>query len=158
MAAALAVGQVIYLHQLDGAPLPPSVLPEGALDLLRWFAVAAFGLASVCFSYYRTLDREPQLQPQVRAAGAQLMLSSILTLLGLVTIAVMQVLKPLRGAGTESPPELLPLVLLLAVVFTPIFFALRYAVLGIEAVVAVAITTASADDADFAIEMGQRRR
>ncbi len=32
-------------------------VPDGAVEILKWATVASFGLASVCFSFYRTLDQ-----------------------------------------------------------------------------------------------------
>lgn len=78
---------MLYIF-LQAAGLESGVgIPKGLTDVLKWMTVASFGLASVCFSFYRTFDKEEELQLKVRGAGSRLLLSSVLMLI-VLAIAV----------------------------------------------------------------------
>ena len=61
-------------------------VPDLQISIFQWAAVSSWGLASACFSFYRTLDGDAfdQVRPLIRIAGTRLINTSVLLLLALV--------------------------------------------------------------------------
>lgn len=80
-------------------------VPDAQIEILKWASVAAWGLASVCFSYYRTLDGLPKVQRVVRVAGGHLLIGAMMTVLALVWSVSVRALWNIDARLPAEPPS-----------------------------------------------------
>ncbi|MCD0156300.1 hypothetical protein [Deinococcus sp. 6GRE01] len=130
--------------QMEGKR-PDIGMPKEAMDILKWMAVSSAALASMVFSFYRTLDNSEwsALQPYIRAGGARFVISTGYFLAALALGQACITLYELGGA--QGPGRYIQSVLpVVALVFAGL--GINQALGGLKRLMESAMTIAFEDD------------